>query len=46
MCDRITTLETHLKILKGLSPAMLPLILSGRAWDMKNTCMNMQNIVK
>ena len=39
MCDRITTLETHLRILV-LFPLLLRLILSEKEWDSKNTCVN------
>lgn len=45
MCDRITTLETHLRILV-LFPLLLRLILSEKEWDSKNTCVNMHSIVK
>lgn len=45
MCDRITTLETHLKILGTLSPfAAINFIRKGM--DSKNTCANMHSIVK
>lgn len=40
MCDRITTLETHLRILGTLSP-FAAVNFTARGWDMRSICGNM-----